>query len=155
MILTSPRRYQLSAIFSFIIHTTVQSYSTHSPKFTGLKLDINYFCICTLIFCWIRIRNNNSDFCWIRIRNNNSGSREKFRIHVDPDPQQCNKVIICCSNGASSRSVSPSLSVSSASRSATPTAALPGTDRAEACPLPVGQLRLQISHTHCSTPRYR
>ena len=26
-------------------------------------------------------------FSWIRLRNYNSGSRQKFRIHVDPDPQ--------------------------------------------------------------------
>ena len=26
-------------------------------------------------------------FCWIRIRNNNSRTKEKFRIHVDSDPQ--------------------------------------------------------------------
>ena len=28
-------------------------------------------------------------FCWIRIRNYNSGSRQKFWIHADPDPQHC------------------------------------------------------------------
>ena len=33
------------------------------------------FCICSFFVCWIR--------------NINFGSRQKFRIHVDPDPQHC------------------------------------------------------------------
>ena len=72
------RIYQLVAIFYFVL----QSYSTHSPEFTGDRLKMRneiviYLFICTLIFCWIRIRNNNFG----------SGSRQKCRIHADPDPQ--------------------------------------------------------------------
>ena len=62
----------VSAILYFIIQTD----STHSPEFIGLKLDDFIFLfICSFIFCWIRI--------------NNSGSRIKFQIHADPNPQHC------------------------------------------------------------------
>ena len=57
--------YQLSAIFYFVL----QSYSTRSPEFTGLKLEIKFLFICSFIFCWIR--NNNSGY----------EPRQKFRIH--------------------------------------------------------------------------
>ena len=40
------RIYQLSTIFYFIL----QSYSTHSPEFTGLKLEIKFLFIRSLIF---------------------------------------------------------------------------------------------------------
>ena len=68
----------LPTIFYFVL----QSYSTHSPEFTGDRLKMRneiviYLFICNLIFCWIRIRNNNFG----------SGSRQKFRIHADPNPQ--------------------------------------------------------------------
>ena len=49
----------------------LQYYRIHILEFTGLKV------ICSFIFGWIR--NNNSG----------SGSRQKFRIHADPDPQHC------------------------------------------------------------------
>ena len=68
--------YQLSAIFCF----TIQPFNTHSPEFTGLNSEIKFF-NCSLIFCWIRIQNNNSG--------SGSGSTEKFWIHVDPDTQHC------------------------------------------------------------------
>ena len=53
-------------------HTSINfillSNSTNSPEFT------------VLVTC-------SFTFCWIRIRNYNSGSRQKFRVHADPDPQ--------------------------------------------------------------------
>ena len=45
--------YTVYAIFYFIL----QSNSTHSPEFTGLKLEIPFLFISSFIFCWIRIRN--------------------------------------------------------------------------------------------------
>ena len=59
----------LSTICHHLFHT-IQSYSTNSQEFTVLF-------ICSFTFCWIWIQNNNS------------GSRQKFWIHVDPDPQHC------------------------------------------------------------------
>ena len=59
-----------------LFHST--SYSTHSR----IHREIKFVFIYSLIFCWIRIRNNNS------------GSRQKFRIHADPDPQHCLNVSI-------------------------------------------------------------
>ena len=58
-----------STMFYFIL----QSYSTHSPEFTGLKFKIRnkIWIICSFLFSWIWIRNNNS------------GSRKKFRIQPD------------------------------------------------------------------------
>ena len=34
----------------------------------------------------------NLEFYWIRIYNSGSGSRQKFRIHADPDPQHWKNV---------------------------------------------------------------
>ena len=66
----------------FSTYFILQSNSTHSLEFTDLKLEIKFWFTCFFIVCWIRIRNNI-----------NSGSREKFRIHADPDsdsdPQNC------------------------------------------------------------------
>ena len=56
----------------FPFHT---SHCTHSTEFTGLKLDKIFLFICSFIFCWIRIQHNNS------------GSRKKFRVQPDSDPQ--------------------------------------------------------------------
>ena len=42
-----------------------------------LRIRNDLFFTCSFIFCWIR--NNNS---W-------SGSRQKFRIYADSDPQHC------------------------------------------------------------------
>ena len=39
--------------FSYFI---LQSYSTHNPEFTGLKLKITFLFICSFIFCRIRLR---------------------------------------------------------------------------------------------------
>ena len=49
---TESFKFQLSAIFYFIL--PVQSFST------GLYLGLSFLFICSFIFCWIRIRNNNS-----------------------------------------------------------------------------------------------
>ena len=70
------RIYQLSAMYYFIL----ESYSTHSTEFTGLKLEIIFFIYLLLLF-----------FCWILNNNSGSGSRQKFRSHTDPDPQYCKK----------------------------------------------------------------
>ena len=60
------RSYQLFAIIYF----KLQFFITNIP-------DLKVLFICYFTFCWIRIRNNNSG----------SGSRQKFLIHADPDPQ--------------------------------------------------------------------
>ena len=64
----------LSTIFHFLFHTTVLQYTK-----SKIQKEITFLFICSFLFCWIRIRNNNS---W-------SGSRQKFRIHADPDTQHC------------------------------------------------------------------
>ena len=53
------------------------SISYYSYQYTKSRIhrEITILFICSFIFCWIRILNNNS------------GSRQKFRIHADPDPQ--------------------------------------------------------------------
>ena len=51
------------------------SISYYSPTKSRIPGEITFLFICSFIFCWIRIRNNNS------------GSRLKFRIHPDPVPQ--------------------------------------------------------------------
>ena len=43
-----------------ISYYTVQSDSTHSLEFTGIKLKILLLFIGPFFFCWIQIRNNNS-----------------------------------------------------------------------------------------------
>ena len=45
----------------------VQSYSTHSPEFTGLNFEIKFLLICSFFLCWIR--NNNSGSVRIQIHN--------------------------------------------------------------------------------------
>ena len=49
--------------------------SAVKEKSPSLYLKITFLLICSFIFSWIGIRNNNF------------GSRQKFRIHDDPDPQ--------------------------------------------------------------------
>ena len=71
--------YYLSGTVSAILYFTIQSYSTPIPEFTCLKLEIKLLLICSFFFCWIRIWNKNFG----------SGSRQKFRIQPDPDPQHC------------------------------------------------------------------
>ena len=61
----------LSTICHFLFHTTVLQYKSR------IQREITFLFFCSFIFCWIRIRNNNSE----------SGSRHKFRIHADPDTQ--------------------------------------------------------------------
>ena len=56
-----------------IFYFKLQSYSTHSPEFTGLKFEIKFLFICGYIFFWIRIQ-------------------EKFRIRHHPGPQQCRNI---------------------------------------------------------------
>ena len=51
----------LLTICHLLLHTTVLQCR-----------EITFLFICSFIFCWIQ--------------NNNSGSRQKFRIHKDPDP---------------------------------------------------------------------
>ena len=63
---TKRRIYQLSAIFYFQQYTGTQS---------RIHKEITVLFICSFIFSWIW--NNNS----------RSGSKQKFRIHADPDPQ--------------------------------------------------------------------
>ena len=61
----------LSTICHFLFHTTVLQHTK-----SGIQREITFSFICFFIFCWIRIRNNNFE----------SGSRQKFRIHADTDP---------------------------------------------------------------------
>ena len=60
----------------FLFHTSVLQYT--KPRIRR-EIRILITGICSFMFCWIQIRNNNSG----------SGSRQKFRIHADPDPQHC------------------------------------------------------------------
>ena len=39
----------------------LQSYSTHSPEFTGIKFEIKFLFICGYIFFWIRIQEKVPD----------------------------------------------------------------------------------------------
>ena len=73
----SIKKKNLSTICHFLQYFILQSYSTHSPEFTGLNWENKFLFILSFLFCWIR--NNNSE--------SRSGSRQKFRIHADPDPQ--------------------------------------------------------------------
>ena len=76
----SIKKKNLSTICHFLQYFILQSYSTHSPEFTGLNWENKFLFILSFLFCWIR--NNNSE--------SRSGSRQKFRIHADPDPQHWN-----------------------------------------------------------------
>ena len=49
----------------------------HKEESINIQREITFLFICSFMFCWIRIRNNNS----------RSVSRQKFRIHADPDLQ--------------------------------------------------------------------
>ena len=60
----------LPTIYHVLQYFVLQSYSTHSLEFTGLKGEIKFWFICSVIFCWIRIR-------------------KKVRIHANPDQQHC------------------------------------------------------------------
>ena len=55
-ILNSIKTKNLPTICHFPFHTTLQSYRTHSPEFTCLKLEIKFLFICSFIFCWIPVR---------------------------------------------------------------------------------------------------
>ena len=44
-----------------IFYFKLQSYSTHSPEFTGLKFEIKFLFICGYIFFWIRIQEKVPD----------------------------------------------------------------------------------------------
>ena len=67
----------------------LQYYRIHSLEFTGLKV------ICSFIFGWIR--NNNSG----------SRSRQKFRIHADPDPDKQHWFLIKCSGRSLPKCLAP------------------------------------------------
>ena len=58
--------------FSISYYCTVLQYTQ-----SRIHREITVLFIFSFIFCWIRIWNNNSG----------SGSRQKFWIHADPDPQ--------------------------------------------------------------------
>ena len=69
--LNSIIKKNLSTIFHFLFHTSTVLHKVQNSKRN------NIFSYLLFIFCWIRIRNNNS------------GSRQKFLINADPDPQHC------------------------------------------------------------------
>ena len=75
--LNSIIKKNLSTICHFIFHTTVLQYTK-----SRIRRENTFLLVCTFIFNWIRIRNNNS------------GSRQKFRIHADPDPQHWLKATV-------------------------------------------------------------
>ena len=68
----SIKKKNLPTICYFLFNTTGLQYSTHSPEFTVLKWEIKCLIVCSFIFAW-------SGY--------GSGSRLKFRIHADLDPQ--------------------------------------------------------------------
>ena len=70
----------------------IQKHPLNSIK----KKNLNYLPFSIQYYCPIVQTVQNSvlficsfTFCWIQIRNYNSGSRQKFRIHPDPDWQHC------------------------------------------------------------------
>ena len=76
--LNSIKKMNIQTICHFLIYT-VQFYSIHSQEFTGLTFDITFYLSALSFFVGSGSRTNNFG----------SGSREKFRIHANPDRQHC------------------------------------------------------------------
>ena len=68
--LNFPSSGSRKTICHLLYYTTVLQYTK-----SRIYREITFLFIWSIIFC--------------RIRNNNSWSRQKFRIHADPDPQHC------------------------------------------------------------------